>query len=804
LLRTGIIGGGHNYFIDTAGLDTAVQTVSASAVAYKPPTQVVPAKSAYAVWRSTAGCLATQVDSTGVALLLAPLRNDTDAEVDSLVVTYQMTSTASPENLKGHRVYWSSSGVPGTWRPLGDRMNHPPGARVPVTLFATGLAWPAGATGFLLWADDNGVGTDASYSLDDLSFTPAFGPMVAITSPVSGGPVGLEFELQAEARSQGASVVDVTYLYGAGHTRLAARTTPPYRVALSGLAPGPHVLTAVARDSLNRMATSMPVVVTASAGSGPLLRGPYLQKAGPDRMTVRWRGSNSVPGRVCFGTSTNQLQRMVVEGLAPPYPYDHEVTLTGLAPATTYYYNIGSSRDLLAGGADCTFTTPPLPGTWKETLVWVLGDAQYGSSGAQQLAVRQAFFAWMGDRALDFVFQLGDNASDFGTDDDYQAALFDIFPSLLRRVPFWSSVGNHDVENTAIPSDVHAYFRIYSPPTAAECGGVPSGTKHYYSFDHANIHFIALDSMTASRSPSGPMATWLRMDLAATTADWIVCSFHHPPYSKGTHDSDEDPAQTEMRQNILPILEEGGVDLVLSGHSHVYERSHLLDGHYGVSSTFEPAMILDAGGGRPEESGAYLKPLTGARAHSGTVYVVSGSASENSGGALDHPAHVVSLNAMGTVGLAFSGPRMDVTFIRADGTTPDHFTIQKQDNPGARGGGGLLGVGSNDPGLPAPDTDADGTPDAVELLFATDPLVPDQYELSIHTNPPTGEAVLTFGSATGRTYRVVSSEDLLAWAPCSSALPGTGSSLTWRDERTQGDPPRVRRCFYRVEVTLDP
>ena len=59
------------------------------------------------------------------------------------------------------------------------------------------------------------------------------------------------------------------------------------------------------------------------------------------------------------------------------------------------------------------------------------------------------------------------------------------------------------------------------------------------------------------------MLTWLQQDLASTNQPWLIAFFHHPPYAKGSHDSDVDV----------------GVDLVLTGHSHCYERSYLIDGH---------------------------------------------------------------------------------------------------------------------------------------------------------------------------------------------------------------------------------
>ena len=80
-----------------------------------------------------------------------------------------------------------------------------------------------------------------------------------------------------------------------------------------------------------------------------------------------------------------------------------------------------------------------------------------------------------------------------------------------------------------------------------------------------------------------------------------------------------------MRQNFLPMLEAAGVDLVLCGHSHSYERSYQLDGHYGLSTTFDPAFQVDSGDGNPAGDGAYER---NAGANRGTVYAVAGSSSK--------------------------------------------------------------------------------------------------------------------------------------------------------------------------------
>src|SRR3989304_3730071 len=147
------------------------------------------------------------------------------------------------------------------------------------------------------------------------------------------------------------------------------------------------------------------------------------------------------------------------------------------------------------------------------------------------------------------------------------------------------------------------------------------------------------------------MLTWLQSALAATTADWVIAVWHRPPYSKGQfHDSDVETNEINMRQYALPLLESFGVDAVLCGHSHNYERSYFLDGHYGLSSTFSSAHQVDPGDGNPDGDGAYHKEETGLTPNAGAVYVVNGSGSEFRNATLNHPAHVIGLLETGSPG----------------------------------------------------------------------------------------------------------------------------------------------------------
>ena len=430
-----------------------------------------------------------------------------------------------------------------------------------------------------------------------------------------------------------------------------------------------------------------------SGASVAVTRGPYLQLGTPDSIVVRWRTSSPVIGRVEFGTAPGAVTGTVQESSART---DHEVRLAGLTPATVYYYSIGTPTQTLAGDSTFRFRTSPPRGSTRPTRVWVVGDS--GTADANARSVRDAYSSFTGSRETDLWLMLGDNAYNDGLDHEYQAAVFNTYPAMLRRTVLWPAYGNHDGYGADSASNTGPYYDIFTLPEAGEAGGVASGTEAYYSFDYANIHFVALESFETDRSPGGPMLTWLRADLAANTQPWVIVFFHHPPYSKGSHDSDWEIELVEMRQNALPILESFGVDLVLAGHSHAYERSFLIDRHYGDSSTFNATMKTDGGNGRSDGSGAYRKPTYGMAPHQGAVYVVAGTSGKISGGTLDYPAMYRSEAVLGSLVLDVDGNRLDVTFVDNAGGRRDWFTIEKGTGGGPAPSPAYGGTPANLPG----------------------------------------------------------------------------------------------------------
>ena len=189
---------------------------------------------------------------------------------------------------------------------------------------------------------------------------------------------------------------------------------------------------------------------------------------------------------------------------------------------------------------------PSLPDKPGSVKFAVLGDFGTGDSAEQQVAAQMAAFRTR--FPFDFVITTGDNI--IGKQDDahdFAAKFEQPFEPLLRAgVRFYATLGNHDKpSNTSyVPWNMNG--------------------RRYYTFAVKNARFFALDS----NRPDRVELAWLDGALRSANEEWKICYFHHPLYSDGVK---HEPA-LELRVLLEPILVRHGVDVVFSGHSHVYER----------------------------------------------------------------------------------------------------------------------------------------------------------------------------------------------------------------------------------------
>jgi hypothetical protein len=390
------------------------------------------------------------------------------------------------------------------------------------------------------------------------------------------------------------------------------------------------------------------------------VRGPYLQLPASNGMTVRWQTKEPEKGRVRYGTSLENLDK-VVEGQEGTV---HEMRLSGLKPDTRYFYSVNDAVH--------TFRTSPLPDSERPVRLWVQGDP--GRAVPNTMLGRDAALQWAAAHPrgtlppLDLWLTTGDNAYRSGKDSEFQQHLFEAYPKLLPTVPYLPVHGNHDARR-------NSFYQLFSFPAQGEAGGLPSGSEHYFSIDYGQVHLVFLDSHDGDLGKDSDMLQWLTRDLAATKQRWIIALMHHPAYTKGSHDSDDDGdsrgRMRRVRENVVPLLEQGGVDLVLFGHSHVYERTHLLACHYGDSQSFAPEMNLQKSG-----QGEYRKPVE-RLPFAGTIYNVVGSSAHTDSGPLDHPAMAVASSFTGSLIIDVAAERLMAHFISPGGMVLDRYAIEK-------------------------------------------------------------------------------------------------------------------------------
>src|SRR6185503_2834965 len=93
----------------------------------------------------------------------------------------------------------------------------------------------------------------------------------------------------------------------------------------------------------------------------------------PNSTVVRWRTNVATNSRVSIGTTQGTLTTNFDNTTSTT---EHEVLVTGLSPATKYFYSVGTTTQQLAGNdANHFFVTSPTPGTSVPTRIWVLGDS---------------------------------------------------------------------------------------------------------------------------------------------------------------------------------------------------------------------------------------------------------------------------------------------------------------------------------------------------------------------------------------------------------------------------------------------
>lgn len=285
---------------------------------------------------------------------------------------------------------------------------------------------------------------------------------------------------------------------------------------------------------------------------------PYVQCVSADRAWICWSSEQEEPDALIAGAPafTRQVRMWTPAetGLDAPL-WAHQVEISGLAAAREYVF--GVLRPGLRDHAEVRFRTPGA----HQVRFLAFGDSGAGSEPQRELAVL------MQAEEAELIVHTGDLAYTGGTFPAFLERHFAIYADLLARTPLFPCLGNHEYGEPG----ARAYMALNRTPAA---GVPPEDQGRYYSFDWGPVHFVALDSnagLIAAAEGRGRMLEWLDRDLMRTRQPWKVVYFHHPPYASGRHDGN--PISALARNVLVPVLERGGVQLVLNGHEHSYQRS---------------------------------------------------------------------------------------------------------------------------------------------------------------------------------------------------------------------------------------
>lgn len=175
----------------------------------------------------------------------------------------------------------------------------------------------------------------------------------------------------------------------------------------------------------------------------------------------------------------------------------------------------------------------------------VIGDT--GSGTKQQYELAETMTRYQAMFPFELVLMMGDNLYGSEKAEDFEKKFSGVYKTLLdNKVKFYASLGNHDL------------------PIQMNYEAFNMNGKEYYRFKKGNVAFYALNSNYMDKK----QVQWLQDELAKDTSEWKVAFMHHPPYSSGgKHGSDN-----QLREIVEPIFVKYGVNVVLTGHDHFYER----------------------------------------------------------------------------------------------------------------------------------------------------------------------------------------------------------------------------------------
>ena len=365
------------------------------------------------------------------------------------------------------------------------------------------------------------------------------------------------------------------------------------------------------------------------AGAATLTRGPYLQLVDEASILVAWGTAEPADTSVEHGPTAAYGQRDSDPGKVT----SHALLLTDLDPGTLYHYRILSDGAPLS--EDRTFrTSPGFLTPYAPFRFIALGDTGVGGQPQLDVAAQVAL------SAPDFGLHVGDLVYPTLTAAELDRKYFQVYAETLSRAAVYTALGNKDVE---VDDGALLLDTFHLPENSPR-------PERYYSFIYGSALFVALDT---NPDPAGwhDQLAWLESRLAGSDRLWKIVFFHHAIYSSAAGEAN--------REDLAPILDRNGVDLVIQGHNHFYERTYPIKDGQNVSAIDEPN---------------YTDP-------GGPIYIVTGGGGGTLGVATPNSHSARYASVYEHVRVDIDGNRLALAAIDLQGNPIDSMTITKLDAP---------------------------------------------------------------------------------------------------------------------------
>ena len=318
----------------------------------------------------------------------------------------------------------------------------------------------------------------------------------------------------------------------------------------------------------------------------PFRKVPYLIYSGNiGEMSVVWQMQDTEQCLIEWGTDTTySMGSFLTSEYGTEHMHSHAIT--GLSPATKYYYQVSCSEVYCPGN----FYSAPLA-TESDFSFLVYGDTRTNYMWHDSVAAVMVATYVAQSQYQTIVLATGDLVEFGAEESSWQSEFFNEAQTNLRQrmreVPLASCLGNHELYESE-----YAGYDL-DTPLFGQYFPFPYAERRYWSFDYGPAHFTIVDQYPEYYDPYGPglisseELAWIESDLSSSTSPWKFAVFHEPGWSCGLHENNEDV------QNLLqPLFETYGVQMVFAGHNHYYARAcnngvfHITTGGGGAPLTY--------------------------------------------------------------------------------------------------------------------------------------------------------------------------------------------------------------------------